>query len=416
MAYVAVVSVQQLPAFAALMVATACASAPEPLALPPCQPSVEYRQQASPSDADAPTAVAVDVFAVFPVPTGAAIERVAEVIVADREQPFRGRSRLPIGTLWLDDEQLQQWQAQRATLPLDQWQHLGSQRAVVDGYLDTRMQFAGTELPLLQLTGAGSDTVAVTLISTSGLGEERLALQPRVTSDRRAGLFVPATDPTAPGWLLQLARADEVTPEQLAAARAAAEAAAAAEPTAPEPTASWQVALSAVGAHDRRPALLALATQHDATRAIDVILAADERTLIAMTTTVAAAKPEGDDVDAWQFERAAWRAMLQPIERAELTPALFSATVRSLGALADDGATLDRLLHECSDGAAFAVALREENLVALDFRDAAVRVAAHAWLLNNGTDVPDYDPLAASIERRRALRRFRMMAAVEPTR
>jgi hypothetical protein len=171
-------------------------------------------------------------------------------------------------------------------------------------------------------------------------------------------------------------------------------------------TRQLEVARSSIGERNRLGALLALATRLDLSRCIDLLLAADEAVLIAITDALPDLdKPASGEQVPWQAERAMWMATLSALQRGEASPALLACTRRQLGAAALDHATL-QLLLETSDGPdAFAAGLRDENVTALDDPDAGTRLQAHAWLAARGASVPGYDPLADRDARREALRR-----------
>jgi len=202
-----------------------------------------------------------------------------------------------------------------------------------------------------------------------------------------------------------------------AADLAAADAASQAPPPQPPDALQAQrgLALAAIGGDNRRTALLALAERHRLARCVDLLLCADEPQLIAMTERVAQNAPADAPDFAWRFERALWRALVPALQRDELPPGLASALLRHLGALGSDPTTLETVLGGSGDADAFLGALRQENLLALEDRDPAVRVHAHDWLAANGAAVPDYEPMAPRAERRRALRKFAAAAANAPT-
>ena len=64
------------------------------------------------------------------------------------------------------------------------------------------------------------------------------------------------------------------------------------------------------------------------------------------------------------------------------------------------------LLQTSADCDAFAAALHDENLAALDDRSAAVRVTAHRWLDDRRAAVANFAPLADKSARRLALLRY----------
>ncbi|MEO6598132.1 MAG: hypothetical protein ABIP94_25595, partial [Planctomycetota bacterium] len=219
-----------------------------------------------------------------------------------------------------------------------------------------------------------------------------------------ACVFVPTHDVGVAGYAFLLTAHADAPADAIAAARASAALGSSAE--AP-PTAVRQqhLATLAIGEHNRRAALLGIAQQIDAPRAIDLIVAADEAHLVAITTATAAAEPTATDY-AWQFERAAWSALLPAMQRDELPPALHACALRHFGALGNDAVMLEMHLRGSRDAPAFAAAVLEENLAALDDRGAAVRVRAHEWLTANAAVVPDYAPLDPRPSRRSALRRY----------
>jgi hypothetical protein len=233
---------------------------------------------------------------------------------------------------------------------------------------------------------------------------ERLELQPMLAPGQAAMLFVPV-DPSRGygGDALLVTVLDPAQPALAEAVRASARAAAAAETAAPDTAPSWQLAQRSIGEHNRRPALLAVAHELGSPRALDLLLDADERTLIAITDQLAALPAEATTA-TWPFERELLRALLPQLERDELTAALQAGVRRQLGAVADDAGTLRQLLASSADCQAFAAALRDENLAALADRTPAVRTAAHDWLLQHGGSVNGFEPLAPASQRKQALR------------
>ena len=396
----------------ALSLAGACHTPPPPLDLPVRQPEVQYRHGA-PSNAGltdrvdavaAPRRFAVELYAVTDAPPGTAVARAAAAIIRDRGVPFRGRSRLPIGARWLSADAVRGWLLQRDDLDASRLQVHGDSEALLDASLVTWLSVADTAMPRVRLQPA-VDGARVSLLTPADELEprEELTIAKPIAPGDDAGLFVPNAPLGLGGFLLLLRAQDAPDAAAIAAAVAQADAAQT-TPTADRLPEAWQVALSAVGERNRRPALLALCKPYGVPRALDLVLAADEQTLINITDALRPLDPSAEGI-AWQVERAVWRAVLPRIERGEAPPPLFAAAVRHLGALGDDAATLDLLLQTSADEAAFAGALREENLAALDDREAAARVAAHIWLLDKGVEVAAYDPMADRRTRRRALRR-----------
>ena len=418
----------------ALLSLSACQSAPKPLSLSVATLTVDYDLAAAAnSSPPAASACAVRLLAVRGSPPGTPIAQAAAAIVVDRGTPFRGKSQLPIGSRWLNPEQTQAWLEQLATRPVGSQQQLGLVKAVLrtDLIVSIRATDASNpslatvaELPILRLQHSTSGwqisllTPEAAEVRNQWQAEpahapqltaqhEVLALQGTL-GDREVALFVP--DPRIPdgGLLLLLQPSDSATDELVAAADQTARAKQPTPPaTAPLPVA-WQVARSAVGEDNRRPALLACVTPLHLDRGKDLILAADEAALIAMTEQLGRVDAKSEQV-AWLVEIAIWQALIPRLEREELAASLQAACWRHLGALASDASTLQLLLKMSRDGESFLRGLVEENLAALADRSAAVRVAAVTWLHGQGIVCAGYDAMADKNERRHALRQFQML-------
>ncbi|MCB9877212.1 MAG: hypothetical protein H6835_06365 [Planctomycetes bacterium] len=389
-----------------------------PLALPPVAPSASWSADTTSAEL-MPRGLVVALFALAQPPEGTPITLAAAVIGSDRGAPFRGRSRLPIGTLWLDDAAARTQLTALQTATPAQAQQLGDATAFVVNGLCTTLAAPDTPLPQLQLR-PHTDGIEVQLVTPladdaasaadpDAAGHEHLTIAGRLGETDTAGLFVPAPAIAGGGYLLTLLPGPPPAAEEVEARRTAARPTAPAEAAAPA-SAAWQVAMRAIGEQNRRPALLALLTPPDLQRAADVVLAADERGLIAITRALAALPPEQRE-QPWPLERAVWTGLRPRIERDDLTPALRASLVRQLGALDDDPSTLSLLLDTSVDCGAFAAALREENVVALDDRSAALRVVADDWLRRNAAAVPGYAPLADKAVRREALHAWRAAQA-----
>jgi len=266
-------------------------------------------------------------------------------------------------------------------------------------------------LPLLRLEryAGAPGTLDAILMSTEdgGLSREAVFIEHALDEEAAGALFVPIAALAPGGLLVVVTPAGPADAIQVTAAGALADASA---PT-PEPAASpralaWRVARDAVGARNRRPALLALVTPMQQTRAIDVLVVADERALIDVTAPMTAADADAPDA-GWQLERGLWRGLLPRLERDALTPALRATVTRHLGALGSDPAALSLLLQTCDDDASFEAGILEENLIALEDRSAAARTTAHTFLQRAGRAVAGYDPMGAREDRRAAVRRHR---------
>src|SRR5690606_27894592 len=185
-----------------------------------------------------------------------------------------------------------------------------------------------------------------------------------VAADEPVALFVPDRRTPGGGLLLVLLPATEATAEELAAATQVANDKLATGDQPPELPMAWQVAKRAIGERNRRPALLAVVTPLNLTRVVDLILAADEPALIAMSEQLGQVDPNSEQVN-WLIESAMWRALLPRMERDELPAPLHAACTRHLGALGQDASTLLLLLRTANDGKAFVEAIIDENLAAL---------------------------------------------------
>ena len=386
-----------------LAVLAACQGAPPPLALPAVTPQLDHRPVGGETGGEPATAalrVTIERLALRPGPAGPAADLAARTIATDRGLPFRGASSLPAGSRWLTGAELDAWLTGRG-----ERQSRGIAEAVIAEDLFCRAR-TGDELPELELRATGAATVQVIGIRTAADGtRERLELQPMLAPGEAAMLFVPV-DPSRGygGDALLVTVLDPAQPALAAAVRASARAAAAAEAAAaPDTAPSWQLAQRSIGEHNRRPALLAVAHELGSPRALDLLLDADERTLIAITEQLATLPAEATTA-TWPFERELLRALLPQLERDELGAALQAGVRRQLGAVADDAGTLRQLLASSADCPAFAAALRDENLAALADRTPAVRVAAHDWLLQHGGSVNGFEPLAPASQRKQALR------------
>lgn len=396
-----------------ILMASGCTTPPKPLALPLAILAVDYRP-ATEADASeqAPGQRAVELYAVSEAPTGTAAQLAAAAIVRDRGVPFRGKSRLPIGSCWLTGADVQTWISGKDGRKPSQQQQLGTTTAILAPTLATVIHETddGSPLPTVTMQPAANGFRArLTSGGDNDPNLEVLHIREPVGPAEPAGLFVPDSRAGAGGVLLLLLPTEAPDAADLAAAHATAESKprVAATPTgAPR---SWQVVRQAVGERNRRPALLALVAPLGLNRISDLVMAADERALIAISNELGKLDPSNEQTDknlAWLVEASSWRAVVPRAEREELSPALRAAFARHLGGVADDGSTLRLLLESCADGAAFERGMVEENLAALNDRSAAVRVRAAKWLAKRSVQVENYDPMASKGDRRAAVRRF----------
>ncbi len=403
-----------------LWLLASCAQAPEPLAERPLGMVAGYAVEpwlaildGEHRDAPAtePTAcpIAVAAFAMRGDLEGSPVQDEALWIAASSGEPFRGAAPRLAGVHSLHGTAASEWWDQHGTRTAAELQAIGSIQAVVTRSLSTRITAPDCAVGLRLAMVAGNirlaldDDTGTLVVLRESLGEPAI-------------VFVPPQPPNAqrPAVVLVVRRIAADSPEQLAEAVAAATAAASGQER-PQPgsaeglTIARQitVAQDAVGAGNRRPALLAIAQRLRLPRVVDLVLCADEPTLIALTAGLPATAdlgPEG--ATPWRIERGVFLSLLPMLQRDGLPPALRASLLREVGAVTFDPSTLELLLQRNSTTATFDAGLREENLLALADRNAAPRLRAHEWLLTHGGSVPDFDPLGSREERQQALSRF----------
>lgn len=399
-------------ALVAGLVASACRTAPPPLDSTPVTPQVGYRLLAAGAEAEAtpPTeacVVTVSLRRLRTPPPGRSADLAASAIRSERGAPFRGASTLAADCLWAADAELAPWLAAAPERQRDGDELLvGSGTAVVAPPLATDVLWAeGAPTLRLLATAAGVAVRVVPSLATDAPRQE-LAIAEPLPADGRAALFVPDA-PASPHGIVVLLQVGGPADDDAVAAALASAPALTRVPDAPP---VWQFAFAAVGEHNRRPALLAVARSSGLPRCIDLLLAADERALIEATAALAALTAD-ERALPHRVEGALLGSLLPRLDRDDLPPGLLAALRRQLGAGCDDTAELRRMLQQCADCDAFARALRDENLAALDDRSAAVRVRAHDWLALHGGALPGFDPLGPAKERRAVLRRCLLEAA-----
>ncbi|MFN8826549.1 MAG: hypothetical protein ACK501_16395 [Planctomycetota bacterium] len=388
------------------LAATACHTAPAPLDPTPVVPQVAYRLL-TPTTTNGTTpppaacTVTVAIHRLRTPPPGVSADLAASAIRSERGAPFRGASTLSADTLWAHGEALAPWLAAAADrertgdeLPV------GTANAVVAAPLVTDVQWAEGAPTLRLLATAAGVAVRIVPGGAADAPRQELALADALPADDRAVLFVPDAPASPRGTAVLLQVGGPAGDDAVAAALAAAPALA----TMPDAPPVGQFAFAAVGEHNRRPALLAVARSSGLPRCIDLLLAADERALIEATAALAALTTEERSLPH-RVEGALLGSLLPRLDRDDLPPGLLAALRRQLGARCDDTAELRRMLQQSADGDAFARALRDENLAALDDRSAAVRVRAHDWLTTHGGALEGFDPLGPAKERRAVLRR-----------
>ncbi len=401
---------------AVLAFASACAAPPPALQRPRVDPVVRYTLAAVPGAAgaarpadDSPQRLHIQLVALADPVDGPAVELAAAAITSESGAPFRGAGTLPAGTRWLDGEPAARWREQLRALEPHEAQQLGSADAVVVRGLVTMVHVAADLVPELHFDRAPHEpAAAVRLVRVAATGaRDEIHVRERLGAGACAVLYVPAPAGAVSGHAVLVEVAGVAADDAVAAAFAAATAPAGAGAVLPAP---WRQAFAAVGEHNRRPALLALARPLGCARVADVLLTADEAALVDITRALVGVAPDADDV-AWQLERAVWSALVPRLERDELPPAMYAAVARHFGAAVADPTAVRLALTTSASGDEFAAAVVAANRDALGDRDAAHRVRAHDWLAARGHEVRGYAPLAPAAERRDALRRDHAAAA-----
>lgn len=408
----------------AALLSSSCQSPPAPLDLPLPELSVDYERSVVPTSGSPAVARTMELFAVSEAPAGTAIALAASAIISDRGTPFRGKTQLPTGCRWLGPADVRSWRDTVATAEPWQLQAMGSIASVIHHQLVTSVAVAANpKMPVLQFQVTDDGLRATLSIERSeadpdedpGAGAED---SDEPVTEREVVVLAEPIDPTEPvalyvpddriprgGLLLVASPQGTPDPDAMAAAQQVAEDKLAnTADESPLPMA-WRVAKKAVGERNRRPALLAVVTPLQRPRMTDLVLAADESLLIALTARLDRVAP-AETGDGWAVEASMWRALVPRMERDDWTPSLRAAAMRHLGAIADDASTLLLLLKMADGDDAFAKGLLEENLGALADRSAAVRVTATRWLKERGVEVAGYDPMGNKADRRRAVRRY----------
>ncbi len=393
----------------AVLAAASCASGPEPIDWPTPEPSVRYAASATSAPGGAGKELRLRWFATRTEPRGLAVSQAASAILADRGEPFRGRTLLPIGSRWLSASDLELFERGGLDDPMTT-QVVATASAVLAPGLVTVLEPASPPLPGMRLepsTEAGEPLRVLLEITADADGSrEAVLIDDAMRTGGAAALFVPVEALAPGGLLVAITSVADANEARVAAARAAAAAAGRPPAVLPSPRAqAWALAGAAVGARNRRPALLALVAPLQLQRATDMLLVADEPALAAVTPPMTATDADSPGV-SWALERALWQALLPRMERDDLTPAMRAAASRNLGAASSDTATLRLLLETSGDGDAFTRGLREANIHALDDHRASDRAAALRFLAARGSAPDGYEVMMDRSGRRRVVRRL----------
>ena len=404
---------------ALLTLLTSCVQAPEPLTELPLGIVVQYGlepwlavfdgQRAAASTEPTACRLAIAAFAMRGDPQGSPVQDQALWIAASSGEPFRGAAPRLRGVHSLHGAAAVEWWDQQGTRNAAELQRIGSSQAVVTSSLTTSITAPGVGVGLRLTMAEGVIRLALD-DDTGALLVLRESLE---EAGSTAIVFLPEPTGKRPSLALALRREATDSPVQLTESVATAVAAARSHER-PEPASAealtlaqqLRVANDAVGAGNRRPALLAIAQRLQLPRIGDLLLCADEPSLIAITAGLPAALDLGPELATpWRVEQSVFLTLLPVLQRDALPPPLRSSLLRHLGAVAFDPSTLELLLRTNATTAAFDAALREENLLALADRDAAPRVRAHDWLQAHGGGVAGFDPLGSREDRQLALTR-----------
>ena len=148
-----------------------CRIATPKLPIKPWEPAVGYERVAPGQDRAAAWRLQVRAYAVTDTPTGEAVAQAASAIVRDRGKPFRGRSRLPIGSRWLRAADLAAWSERDGHGEPEREQLLGSVEALSAPGLVTQVLLRQPHLPRLRLErfDGAPGTLDAILMSTQDL-------------------------------------------------------------------------------------------------------------------------------------------------------------------------------------------------------------------------------------------------------
>ncbi len=385
----------------------ASCAAPTPLAEPPLafHPTVvaaPWLDTAEDLGAPGPnTTLELTAWAHRDPPPGTPVHDGVTRVFGSRRVPFPGFAPALRSARWATGAAVEAWlqDAAHAT----ERQELGTSAGVVGPTTLTWFQ-AARALPPLGATARGAG-LQLWLGQPDG---EVLELPAALAAGTLALLAVAPAQPGGPYYSLVLRTAPAAAPPSVppqATAPTLSNPAATAPGAAAELASAWQLARTAIGTGNRRPALLVLAQRLGQPDLADVVLAADDqalRLLAAGLPELATAAPDADP--AWQFARSAWQAVLPLLWRAELSPGLRASLYRHLGAATADPGAFAELLADSTDPADLRQRLREWHRTQLADRRASQRLRAHDWLVSVGGALPGYDPLAEAAARTAALR------------
>ncbi len=383
---------------------TACAAAPLPLRCPVL--SWQVRLEADPASlrttTDSGVLMQAELHLTRTPVAGLPIETTVQAIAAAGGMPFRGAAPLS-GIVALPDAAAADWGATAAAAAIEELRVGTSPAFTVLRGASTRLSTNLPDVPTLLLLQNEDRTVMTQfLIAQDALLPLRVVIGDHPARTR--GWFIPSADGAGAGYVLLLHRIDEANAAERKAADAAAHTEVATIPERPLLTELRGLVASSIGAQNRRGALLALASRTREATLVDIVLTADEATLIELSQTITATAPAAGSDYAWQFAQAVMATLVPRMQRDDLSLGLSACLLRHFGTLSSDPSGLGQLLASSGDFTTFWEGVLRENLQALGDHRVGVRVRAHDWLAARDAAVPDFDPLGPSTARRDALR------------
>jgi hypothetical protein len=276
----------------------------------------------------------------------------------------------------------------------------------ITALLDWQAAGAASPFPRLLCTRAAADSARLGL----ALGGEFVLLKAPLRAGERLELRFPDRDGTDVAVRTALvpgatdAERRTAVQQADAAARDAAAAVAPADAAALELAAQSRTMQQLVYVEDRRFALFGIASGHRAEICLDFLLCADAAAIGRLLDGIRGTVPSGGSA-RFALDRESLRALLPPLEAAEVPAEQRAFLLRTCGAVGRDASTLDDVLSAATDPDDLQERLRVENLDILHENDPIARVYAFEWLRAHGAAPDGFDPLGNATARRHALDR-----------
>ncbi|MCA8966459.1 MAG: hypothetical protein H6838_16380 [Planctomycetes bacterium] len=382
---------------------TACAAAPQALRSPTLQWQVRVDADpvSMPRTDRGGFVMQAELHVVRAPIAGEPLETSLRAIAAADGLPFRGAAPLS-GIVTLTDGEAGDWTGAARAAGIDDLLVGTSPPFTVLRSASTQVSTNLADAPALLLRAAEDTVVVQFLVAQEQQQRLRVVLADRAAAAR--GWFLPAPNGAAAGYVLLLHRLDRADDAELASAHEASHVPTVTQPPHPLLTELRDLVATSVGVQQRRGALLALANRTREAALVDIVLSADETTLIAVSKTVTATQPEPGSDYAWQFALAVLGTVVPQMQRDDVSLGLSACLLRHFGALSKDPSGLGQLLDNSGGYEAFWDGVMRENLQALADHRVAVRMRAHDWLIARDAAVEGFDPLGPSAARRDALR------------